>query len=53
MFLAPLFAGAGAASAGGALALARRADEGALLDAGSDAGELDVGEREQERGGGG
>lgn len=39
VFLGPLFAAAGAASAGGALALARRADDRALSDA-----ELDVGE---------
>ena len=36
VFLAPLFAAAGAASAGGALAIARRADHGAQLDAGLD-----------------
>lgn len=36
VFLAPLFAAAGAASAGGALALARRAGGAALLDGGAD-----------------
>lgn len=39
VFLGPLFAAAGAASAGGALALARRADDRALLDAGLGLGE--------------
>ena len=39
VFLGPLFAAAGAGSAGGALALARRADDRALLDAGRDAGQ--------------
>lgn len=34
VFLGPLFAAAGAASAGGALALARRADERALMEGG-------------------
>lgn len=36
VFLGPLFAAAGAASAGGALALARRGDERPLLNTGSD-----------------
>jgi hypothetical protein len=39
VFLGPLFAAAGAASAGGALALARRADDRALPDAEQDLGE--------------
>ena len=46
VFLGPLFAAAGAASAGGALALARRADEGALLEGGLDVDERELGERE-------
>lgn len=41
LFLGPLFAAAGAASAGGALALARRADDRPLLDAGLRVGEPD------------
>ncbi|NIP80295.1 MAG: hypothetical protein GWM90_14155, partial [Gemmatimonadetes bacterium] len=45
VFLAPLFAGAGAASAGGALALARRADDRVLPDGGSDVGGPEVGGR--------
>ena len=46
VFLGPLFAAAGAASAGGALALARRADDRALLDAGLDGDERELGEPE-------
>lgn len=46
VFLGPLFATAGAASAGGALALARRADDRALLDAGFDVGEPEPGDQE-------
>lgn len=49
VFLAPLFAAAGAASAGGALALARRADDRALLDAGSDVVDLELGAGDPER----
>lgn len=43
VFLGPLFAAAGAASAGAALAIARRADGSARLDSGLDSG-LYVGE---------
>lgn len=47
--LGPLFAAAGAASAAGALALARRADDDARLDAGSSADTPELG-REQRHG---
>jgi hypothetical protein len=40
-FLAPIFAAAGAGSAAGSLALARRASEPALLDAGADMTEIE------------
>jgi hypothetical protein len=46
VFLGPLFAAAGAACAGGALALARRADGQGLVDGGLDAGLPEVGEEE-------
>ena len=48
LFLGPLFAAAGAASAGGSLALARRAeDDPAPLDPGWSAGELELGGRQE------
>lgn len=46
VFLGPLFAAAGAASAAGSLALARRADDQASLNAGMDAGEGGLGDEE-------
>jgi hypothetical protein len=54
VFLAPLFAAAGAACAGGALALARRVDDRALIDAGPDvdARHLEEGESRGRLGGG-
>lgn len=54
LFLAPLFAAIGAASAGGTLALARAADDRALLEGGLDLGEpeSEEGERRRRLGGG-
>lgn len=53
VFLAPLFAAIGTASAGGTLALARLGDDRGLLDGGSEVGEPEVGEEEPRRGIGG
>ncbi|CAN5699481.1 hypothetical protein BH23GEM9_BH23GEM9_19840 [soil metagenome] len=46
VFLGPVFAAAGAASAGGALALARRADDRSLVKGEWDAGDPELGYRE-------
>ncbi len=54
VFLGPLFAVAGAGSAAGSLALARRAEDRASLDAGADVTEAQLTEHEaRERLGGG